>query len=59
MLPRRHPHRPRLESGIQLRDPAAHAADVESDEAPSPEDEKRRREYAAWLARFESGTAAA
>ncbi len=59
MLPRRDPHRARLESGIELRDRVARAADVEGDEPLSPEDEKLRREYAAWLARFESGNAAA
>lgn len=60
MLPRRSPHRPRLESGIELRDPAPRAAvDDGSDEPVSPEDENRRRAYAEWLARFESRTAAA
>lgn len=59
MLPRRHPQRPRLESGIELREHAPRAVDVESDEPLSPEDEQRRREYAEWLARFEPGNAAA
>lgn len=59
MLPRRSLHRPRLESGIELRDPAARAEEDGADEALSPEDEKHRRAYAEWLARFEPGPAAA
>lgn len=59
MLPRRDPHRPRFESGIELREHAPRAVDVASDEPLSPEDEKRRSEYAEWLARFERGHAAA
>jgi len=64
MLPRLRPQRPRLESGIQLREAgdAARLAvdvdvDVERDEPLSPEDEKRRRAYADWLARFEKTAA--
>jgi hypothetical protein len=63
MLPRLRPQRPRLESGIQLRgavdadDAARLAVDVEGDEALSPEDEKRRRAYADWLARFDKTAA--
>jgi hypothetical protein len=62
MLPRLRPQRPRLESGTQLRDTGdvrARAVLIESDEPLSPEDEKRRRAYAEWLARFESRNAAA
>ena len=65
MLPRRDPQRPRLESGIDLREPRERSRvraveyDVEGDEPLSPEDEKRRRAYAEWLARFESPNAAA
>jgi len=62
MLPRLRPQRPRLESSIELRDAgdaARLAVDVERDEPLSPEDEKRRRAYADWLARFESRNAAA
>jgi len=59
MLPCRNPHRPRLESGIELREPAPRAIDAGSDEPLSPEDEERRRAYAEWLSRFESHNAAA
>ncbi len=57
MLPRR-THRPRLESGIELREPEADPR-VEIDEPLSPEEDERRRAYAEWLARFERGHAAA
>jgi hypothetical protein len=59
MLPRRSPQRPRLESGIALRDPDPRPADAESDEPISAEDDERRRAYAAWLARFDRDHAAA
>ncbi len=65
MLPRLRSQRLRLESSVRLReagdaDEAGQlAADVESEEPLSPEDEKRRRAYAEWLARFESRNAAA
>ena len=58
MLPRR-THRPRLESGIDLREPDPRPVDAEGDEPLSPEDAERRRAYAAWLARFERDHAAA
>ena len=62
MLPRLRPQRPRLESSIELRDAGdagLRAVEAESDELLSPEDEKRRRAYAEWLARFASRNAAA
>jgi hypothetical protein len=60
MLPRLHPQRPRLESSIEVRDSGVvRVVDAESDEPLSPEDEKRRRAYAEWLARFESRNDAA
>jgi hypothetical protein len=62
MLPRLRPLCPDPESSIQLRaasDAGQRPFDAESDEPLSPEDEKRRRAYAAWLARFESRNAAA
>ena len=63
MLPRLRLQRPRLESGIELRDAgddtARLAVAIDGDEVLSPEDEKRRRAYAEWLARFESRNAAA
>lgn len=58
MLPRRSPHRARLESGIELRDPAPRA-DADGDEPLSPEEEERRRAYAEWLSRFGAGKTAA
>lgn len=58
MLPRRSPHRPRLESGIELRDADARSVVAEADESLSPEEAERRRAYAEWLARFESHSAA-
>jgi hypothetical protein len=63
MLPRLRSQRVRLESSIRLRDGSESGPlpvdDAESDEPLSPEDEKRRRAYAEWLARFGSGNAAA
>jgi hypothetical protein len=59
MLPPRDRQRPRLHSGVELRDPDARADGVDADEAISPEDERRRRAYAEWLAGFESRHAAA
>jgi hypothetical protein len=59
MLPRRIPHRPRLESGIELREPEPRAVDAESEEALPPEEEERRRAYAEWLSRFDSRKTAA
>ena len=60
MLPRLRPQRPRLESSIEVRDSVVvRAADAESDEPLSPDDEKRRRAFAEWLARFESRNDAA
>lgn len=66
MLPRRSTHRARLESGIDLRSSSEpRPTDAELEEAlslspeESPEDEQRRRAYAAWLARFERRHAAA
>jgi hypothetical protein len=64
MLPRLRSQRPRLESSTQLRDAgdaddfAQLAVAIESDEPLSPEDEKGRRAYADWLARFDKKTAA-
>jgi len=60
MLPSLRPQRSCLESSIELRDAGesgSRAVDPESDEALSPEDEKRRRAYAEWLARFEKTAA--
>ncbi len=62
MLPRRSPHRARLESGIELRDAgdvAPRAVDPEVDEPVSPEEERRRRAYAEWLSRFDTRKTAA
>jgi hypothetical protein len=61
MLPRLRSQRIRLESSIELRDagdagPRA-VDDAESDEPLSPEDEKRRRAYADWLASFDKTAA--
>jgi hypothetical protein len=60
MLPRLRSQRPPFESSIQLRDADESGPvviEVESDEPLSPEDEKGRRAYAEWLARFEKTAA--
>jgi len=60
MLPRLRLPRAPFESSIQLRDAdesGPRAVHVESDEPLSPEDEKHRRAYAEWLARFDKTAA--
>ena len=57
MLPRLRPQRPRLESSIEVRGVTHAAVGPESDERLSPEEEKRRRAYADWLARFDKTAA--
>jgi hypothetical protein len=60
MIPRLHPQPPRLESSIELRDTSdagPRVVDPPSDEPLSSEDEKRRRAYADWLARFDKTAA--
>jgi hypothetical protein len=55
MLPRLRSQRVRLESSIELRDPLPPAAletVAETEEALSPEDERRRCAYAEWLESF-------
>jgi hypothetical protein len=59
MLPRVRSHRAAPESGILpcAGDARQRAADVERDEPLSPEEERLRRAYAEWLARFDKTAA--